>query len=115
MNLRAESHRLAQVMCPVCEVKIRPSNFNRHWANQHPGMPIPEKRRLRGYPGGGGGSVTNGGGRMMHMDSSMVEMVHYSGEEEDEDEDEDEGGTQSEEAEQLLSSDDESELQLGGS
>ncbi len=78
--LRAESHRLAQLVCPACDVKLRPSNFNRHWANQHPGLPIPEKRTLKGYPGAG---TPNGRTSLVEVDPSMVEFVQYENEDDE--------------------------------
>ncbi len=68
--------------CPLCDLAIRPSNFNRHWANQHPGEPIPEKRLLSRGPHGGGSGGRGQLDNSTPTESPQFEFVHYSDEDE---------------------------------
>ena len=94
LGLRADYHRLAQVTCPECELRIRPSNFNRHWANQHKGKQMPEKSMLN-KAASRPGSSSAAAAATTHAEWLKIE---------------DGGGANSSAAEELLSSDDESEF-----
>lgn len=80
---------------------IRPSNFNRHWSRQHPGMPLPDTRIRRPPPPPSSATASS----KQPNGEIAVEPVHYSNED----------NNSGSEVQLLLSDDEEDEVDNGSS